>query len=58
MLVYTATLLLLPIKRINLNITALFKYGIFLPSAVRSGANKRYIFSCLDSGLYLINGKT
>ena len=41
MLVYTATLLLLPIERINLNITALFKNGIFLPSAVRSGANKR-----------------
>ena len=56
--VYTATDLPFPMDFINLIIFAFSKYGIFLPSTVSSGANNRYIFSCLVSGLYLINGKS
>ena len=56
-LIYTDTDFDLPIPRTNFKIADLDKYGIFLPSVVIVGAYNRYTFSCLDWGLYLINGR-
>ena len=55
--VNTDTLFPFPINRINFIIKLFCKNGIFLPSTLKLGAYKRYILSCLVSGLNLINGK-
>ena len=54
---YRATDFVFPIIFITLNITAFLRNGIFLPSVdILSPVYNRYIFSCLEDGLYLING--
>ena len=53
----TATDLVLPIFFISLNITPFLRKGIFLPSTeILSAVYRRYTFSCLVDGLYLIKG--
>ena len=53
----TATDLFFPMVFINLNIIPFLKKGIFLPSTeILSDVYRRYTFSCLVDGLYLIKG--
>ena len=54
--IYTATHLVLAIVFINLKIVDFLRNGIFLPSVDILSVNNLYIFSCLEEGLYLING--